>query len=782
MGISRCSSILHYLSLVLMVVMFGCAPSRQDQIVATVGNNKIMLGEFENLFVKTNGSPESAAQSTQEEREKFLGLVTNFRLKLMDAYSNDLDKSPEIISEVNLYKGSLTSSFLTEREVTRPGIRKLYEDRKTEYRAIHILLSYLQSATSHDSIAAYAKAYDLIAKLKAGEDFGTLAAEHSQDPGGKQNKGDLYYFTSGQMVGPFEEAAKNMQPGELLGHPVRTQFGLHIIKLVDKRPAPGEIRCSHIMARFSSPDPTPEDTALAFAKIAAVRDSLAAGTDFAELAKRNSADPGSAPNGGDLGWFSRRRWVFEFDEAAFKLKPGERSGIVRSRYGYHLIKCTDSRAPKTFEESEKELQQLYQQTRFQDDYRKLVNRLKVETQFSMDQTIFSRFSNSLDTLKTLKDARWTDSLSADLRKSTLFRLGQNVATVDSVVTILKQRSDLANTSLKPAAFRGSIDKVAEQLIFATKSASTEREYPEFGRLMNEYTEGILLYQVEQENVWGKIAVNDSSMRAFFNTNRGRFTFPDRVDFEEIRSVNDSVARAFLAQARAGNSFSEIAAIDSARMKRKNNFTGTVTKGSTKIPADLLASLQTVADEMIADVQLRVHLISHPDTVGGKSRDASLAEKRLQHVEAYLTGKGVPANRIQAYTRPVQKNVTSTDERARQNLKIDIDLIGRRASMVGKVERLLTPVGTDDRSVRADSLEIGQISSPFRYKNGISLVRLFGRDKAREKTFEEAGTELSSTFQEYESKRLEREWLDRLRAVYPVTEHNEVLKSAFAPAN
>jgi hypothetical protein len=84
-------------------------------------------------------------------------------------------------------------------------------------------------------------------------------------------------------------------------------------------------------------------------------------------------------------------------------------------------------------------------------------------------------------------------------------------------------------------------------------------------------------------------------------------------------------------------------------------------------------------------------------------------------------------------------------------------------------------------MKADSLQVGTFSSPFNYRGNYTIVRLNKREPARRKTFAEAGTEVSSAFQEYESKRLEKEWLDGLRQRYPVVEYKEALKNAFAPA-
>jgi hypothetical protein len=89
-----------------------------------------------------------------------------------------------------------------------------------------------------------------------------------------------------------------------------------------------------------------------------------------------------------------------------------------------------------------------------------------------------------------------------------------------------------------------------------------------------------------------------------------------------------------------------------------------------------------------------------------------------------------------------------------------------------------PMAADERAVRADSLAVGSYSLPFAFKSAYSIIRLNGREKAREKTMEEAGADLSSSYQDYESKSLEHEWLERLRKDFPVVEHKALLKDAF----
>jgi peptidyl-prolyl cis-trans isomerase SurA len=764
------------------LLLAGCSSKEHEAVVATVGDKPVTLKEYELLYIKSSGSREAAAKSTQEEREKFLDLVTKFKLKLTDAYDQKLDKKPELLAEIDQYKSSLASSFLTDREISSPGAREMYDRRSNEYRASHILISLSQTPSKEDSIAAYAKADSVIAKLRAGAPFDSLAIGYSQDPSVSQNKGDLYYFTAGQMVPPFEDAVFGMKPGEITQKPVRTQFGLHIIKLTDRRPPRGEIKASHIMIRFDKQDPTPEDTLTAYQHIKLIQDSLKMGIDFADLAIRNSGDPGSASKGGDLGWFQRRRWIQSFDEVVQTLKPGETSGIVRTIYGYHLIKCYDERPPKSFDEAKKDMHQLYQQTRFQDDYKAYFAKLQKETQYKLHEDVLALFIAALDSNKTTKDSAWWSTIPTSVGSAGLITFGTRGVSVDSIVKLINNRPDFGNTPLRDPGIRNMVDKIAESLVFAVKAETLEEESPEFRSIMKEYTDGILLYQIEQDRVWNSVVVNDSLLKHYFSDNRDKFMFPDRVDFTELRASDDSVAQLVYTQTKRGKKLEDIAAEDSARMAMKSNFQVNFAANSAKLSATTTKALAPVLKQLKADAALRAQLTTHPDTSAKKAQNTKLAGQRIKTIKDYFKKQGIPEARVPTFSQPYNRKAMadSLKDKNALNLRVTVDIIGRRAIVAGRLEIAILPVTTDERAAMADSLQVSQISAPFRSKYGISIVRLNKKDPLRQKTFDEAGTEVSSSFQEYESKRLEREWIDGLTKKYPVVSYKEVLKSAFAP--
>ncbi len=153
-------------------------------------------------------------------------------LAVQEAQRLGMDKTPDyIVSSELSNRKILVNMFLQDQmkknPITDADIKSAYEQYKKE-------LGDKEFNAKHILVKTEAEAKDLREKLKSGGDFAALAKEHSKDPGSKDTGGDLGFFTRGQMVPQFEEAVFSMNKGDV-SDPVQTQFGWHIIKLVDKR-------------------------------------------------------------------------------------------------------------------------------------------------------------------------------------------------------------------------------------------------------------------------------------------------------------------------------------------------------------------------------------------------------------------------------------------------------------------------------------------------------------------------------------------------------------------
>jgi peptidyl-prolyl cis-trans isomerase SurA len=653
-------------AVVALFLLYGCSPKASESVVLEVGAQKVTLGEYENFFVKNSGG-DAVKQSSLEERSRFLDLLTNYKLKLQDARDNNLMNDSDIVAEMKEYRQTLASTYLVDKEITEPGVRRLYERRSEELRARHILFIVKPDASPEDTMKSYTKAMDIIKRLHAGESFDSLAMKFSEDPSVKGNRGDVYYFSSGQMVASFENAAYSMKKGEVSSFPVRSPFGYHVLILDERHPSPGSLKVRHIMTLLRPQGAPAPDTAGARARILALKDSLAAGVPFDQLATRRSEDQGTSARGGDLGWIERKRFVQAFDEAAFKLAPGQTSGIVQTPFGFHIIRCDSVRPMGSYADLKDEMKKQYQQTRFTEDYQAYIAGLKKEFHYTFDNDVFAALLSVLDSTQTTDDSAWDAQITPAINAMPLMTLDGKPVTVDTVLNVLRIRPELRNTGLRGPALKTQLGRIAEGMLLDRKSRGLEDRNPDFKSLMEDYYDGILLYKAEQQQVWNKTTVTDTALQSYFAANRSKFIMPAKVNLAEIYFESDTLALMVYDSLTHGGDFSAFA-------ERYNE---------------------------------------NPD----------LKEK--------------------------------------------------------KGETGMQSVKDNELAAKALALKPGQFSEPFALEEGgFVIVKLLGSEPERQKTFDEAGAEVSNAYQEAEAKRLEGVWLDRIKTRHPVKQYRELLPQAF----
>nr|CDS55619.1 peptidyl-prolyl cis-trans isomerase (PPIase) [Serratia symbiotica] len=213
----------------------------------------------------------------------------------------------------------------------------------TEMNISHILLPLPENPSQQQVDSAEALARKLMGELHNGADFGKLAITYSADPqalkGGNMGWGKLQ-----EIPTLFAEHLVNAKKGIIVG-PIRSGVGFHILKVNDIRGASQSVSVTEVHARHILLKPSVVMTDdQARTKLASIAQDIKSGrTKFADEAKHLSQDPGSALQGGDLGWASPDIYDPAFRDALLKLNKGEISAPVHSAFGWHLIQLLDTR-------------------------------------------------------------------------------------------------------------------------------------------------------------------------------------------------------------------------------------------------------------------------------------------------------------------------------------------------------------------------------------------------------------------------------------------------------
>ena len=210
------------------------------------------------------------------------------------------------------------------------------------YNLAHILISIPESATGEQIAEAEEEANVVYSRLEDGADFGQLAIRYSDSQTGLEG-GDLGWREGSQLPTLFSDVVGDMSIGDF-SKPIRAVSGFHLVKILNLRGVNQKSEIEQNMVRhiLVTPDEIiDEETAKQRLEDAVVR--IKAGEEFGEVAKLMSDDPGSANNGGEMGWTNPGTFVAEFEEVVKSLELGVMSEPFRSRFGWHVVEVLDRR-------------------------------------------------------------------------------------------------------------------------------------------------------------------------------------------------------------------------------------------------------------------------------------------------------------------------------------------------------------------------------------------------------------------------------------------------------
>ena len=563
-----------FLSTLLICSFFSFINAQSsDPVLMTIGDTKVTLSEFSSVYHKNNTREDNSKESV----EKYLELFTNFKLKVKEAAELKMDTSASFKEELKGYRKQLSQPYLTDKDVNEKLIREAYERMQTDVRASHILVKVPENAFPKDTLEAYSrmmiikeavagknvsamisqyeamvkqnfssvkkatKEDSLIMKTKLGsikelitaiaktpdaDKFARAAMITSDDTYTKPRGGDLGYFTGLEMVYPFENKAFTTNLNEVSA-PVRTKFGYHIIKVTAKRPAAGEMQVAHIMVKTGE-KMSVEDSLKAKAKIDELYEKVKKGEDFAELAKTYSDDKGSGAKGGQLEWFRNNRYPFEFEEAAHALKnKGDYTMPVRTQFGWHIIKLIDTKQIAEYEKMKGELKtKVTKDSRSQLGRTSLIEKIKKEYIFKENLKLRDEFYKVVDT--SLFEGKWSVSKAAKLDKPLFNLMDKNFTQTDFAKYIESHQSKRPKTDMQMAV-NNYYKQFVDESCIVFEDGRLEEKYPDFRTLMQEYKEGILLFELTDKKVWSKAIKDTVGLKAYYEQNKNNYLWDERAE-------------------------------------------------------------------------------------------------------------------------------------------------------------------------------------------------------------------------------------------------------------
>ncbi|MCB9335136.1 MAG: peptidyl-prolyl cis-trans isomerase [Flavobacteriales bacterium] len=535
------------ISLILFIGILSISVKAQekDPVLLTINKKEVLLSEFNAIFNKNNTNEGNATEKAVNE---YLDLYIKFKLKVTEAEELGYDTTKAFLGELEGYRKQLIQPYLSDREVTENLIKEAYERMKMDVKASHILFMVGPDASPKDTLAAYNKAMKARARIMKGESFDKVAKEVSEDPSAKSNAGDLGYFSALHMVYPFESAAYNLKVGEL-SMPVRTRFGYHILKVTDKRPARGTMRAAHIMIACKK-DADSLTLAQKEQKVKEIYEKLKNDpSQFKDLAKQHSDDKQSGSRGGELAPFGTGKMVPEFEEAAFALKTdGEISAPIRSDFGFHIIQRLELTELDSYENLYNSLKsRVSRDSRANKSKEVVINRIKAENNFK------ENLAERNDFYKAINPKEWTEgSWSVDRVKSlnkVMFGFyandGEKLEYTQQEFAermAMKQPKGKLNANFNlDEEINKEYNNAVEEKALEFKELRLPKTNMEYKLLLQEYRDGILLFDLTDEKVWSKAIKDTTGLQNFYETNKNNYMWNERVDVTIYKCNNETVA-------------------------------------------------------------------------------------------------------------------------------------------------------------------------------------------------------------------------------------------------
>lgn len=573
------------LSIIIPSILFiSCSTQHSEIVIAKYDDEKLTMAEFEKAYAKNVGGYDRAKSDNFENYKNFADLYVNFKMKLLDAKERGYDKDTNLINELMDYKKKVGSSYIQEKYLVEPNVKELYERRKEEIRASHLMIRPEQVGSDEEALKLAQALLDSI--LNHGKSFEELTKVHSQDYFSKDKEGDIFYFTAGQLPYEFEDACYKAPVGKVYPEVVKTKFGYHIIKVTERKPRIPKIQAAHILVSYMNKDGV-VDSAAAKAKIEEVATRLKNGEDFAELAKEYSDDTGTKDRGGDLGFFERRMMVQPFDEVAFKLEVGEVSDIVETQFGYHIIKLLGKGEILPLEQEKENLKTIIKRLRYQDIYNEYVDKLRQEFSFTINQ-------NNLQTIVEKSDSTLVgaDYPKIDEVKDLVVYSYANVnKTFDNFYNRLRKDTEFTGRRFEVENLNNAIKKYSAEELLEYKALGLDTIDQNFAELMKDYKNGIYIFKLQEDEVWNKITIDTVKLEQYYNQNKDKYRWTDRAAFTEYWTLNDSLAKLYLSQLRNGE-------IDFDSLAKKTERAGMINKqGKYELTATSSSDLARVAFDL-----------------------------------------------------------------------------------------------------------------------------------------------------------------------------------------
>ena len=509
----------------LSLVLPATAQVKPDAVLMTVDGRPVTVGEFEYLYNKNKSQ-----QTTPQSFDQYLEMFENYKLKVADAEHAGIDETPAFKSEFTKFRDELSEPYLRDQATEDALVEEAYGHRKNDVLVSHIMLPLEDGKEAQlDSIRT--------AILSGATTFEKAATEYSIDRSSSQRGGKMGIVVPDRYPWAFEKASYDTPVGGI-SPVINSGMGYHIIRVESVTPAEDDVDASHILLMTRGLDAAAQ--AAVKDRIDSIYTALQAGADFAQLASKLSQDPGSAARGGALGRFGHGMMVAEFDSAAYATPEGQISKPFKTAFGYHIVKTNKHfGVPALDDELRKSIvARMANDSRAKEPENVMVDKLMKEYGAKLNEKTLDKVRAMINGASGVIDSAMNARLIAMDDVVAKFK-GGKVTVRDAMAYVPMALG--SDTEAYMATLNEAADNALRAAVLEYAREQLAKTNADYRNLVNEYRDGILLYEISNQKVWDKAAKDKTGLEAFFQANKDRYKW-EKPKFKSyvFFARNDSV--------------------------------------------------------------------------------------------------------------------------------------------------------------------------------------------------------------------------------------------------
>ena len=512
--------------IIILISFAFIASISYAQELMIIGQEKVSVDEFLRIYQKNN---QSTTSYSEKDVQEYVELFTLFKMKLQEARRMRLDTLPMLKEDYQKYTDQLVQNHFVDKNYIDNIWKAQYEHMKYDVKVAHIMVKCAPNANPSDTLVAYNK-LNYLRQQATKDNFAKLATENSEDQSSAIKGGLLGYITAFMTFPEFEQPCYQTPIGAISSI-FRTQYGYHIIHVLDKRVARGKIKVAHIYLKKSEkPEVAEKQIQEAYKQIISKK------ITFENAVKKYTEDASTKENYGVLNEFGVSEMVNDFEEQCFALKnPGELSRPFMTEYGWHLVKLIEKIPVKRYEDSKDYIKQ-----RMANDPR--VNNLKgiaysrilAKYKFTESPANLSPLmANMPDTFFMIKN--WVLKPMKAIESNTLFSFAGKSFNLKDFSNYVNTNYNTASSKSKKDAIDAMYAAYKEKVIWQLAKEQLSAEDKTYSQLESEYMNGLLIFEIMDREVWKKALADTLGSMKMYEEVKSNYWFKDRLMLEGIKT-------------------------------------------------------------------------------------------------------------------------------------------------------------------------------------------------------------------------------------------------------